>query len=241
MSTVEKSSPSPAPQIKHRAAGTYGPTPRPTQDPTVARSSDVADDFLAPDPHPAAPSLQPALPRQAAPPPPLLAQFHTLRRVAGKISRKLKRTLGRPDAAPWILRPRTGRRSTAFVDVLVSLDYLSPNSTLVHLLHEALAARGLSVLLVNDRNVEDVISQLETGWLRPHLSLDLCSAANARYFDLLHSSEAAGAYTVGNPRRLLEWTLKSSSHPRLECAGGPAVLHQAGQRAGYNPPAAVIH
>jgi len=164
---------------------------------------------------------RPPSPRPAAPPPPLLARCHLLRRIAGKAHRKLRALAGNPLRTPWIMRPAHTDHSTAFVDVLVAMDYLSPNSTLAGLLQQALGARGMSFLLVNDTNVEAAIRQLDTGWLKPYVVLDLCSAVNARYFDLLQSAASAGSYAIGNPRTLLNWTLKSNSHGRLETAGLP--------------------
>ena len=85
------------------------------------------------------PPVQAAEPRAPRPksPPPFLSQFYGVRRVAGKLARRFRKLAGRPDNSPWVLRPRGRAACSTFVDFLIGLDYLSPNSRLVELFHEA--------------------------------------------------------------------------------------------------------
>ena len=78
------------------------------------------------------------------------ARQFTLRRLADKVERRLKRFAGKDDGAPWILDPPSRRRTT-HVDFILALDYLSPNSRLLQCFHQAFAAYGMSVLLVNKK------------------------------------------------------------------------------------------
>src|SRR5207302_2870163 len=114
-------------------------------------------------------SAVPVARRPAPPPPrppaPLLSRFHTARRIAGKLSRQLGKLAGRPDNAPWVLRPSRRSVQNTFVDFVVGLDYLSPRSRLVELFHEAMSPFGLSVLLVNERNVARATADMNRGWL----------------------------------------------------------------------------
>src|SRR5688500_10354561 len=66
-------------------------------------------------------------------------------RVAEKVRRRALRLAGRPDNSPWVLEPRRQRR-TAPADFIFALDYLSPNSPLLRMFHQAMGAYGLSVL-----------------------------------------------------------------------------------------------
>lgn len=156
-----------------------------------------------------------------------VARQYGLRRVAGKLRRRMRLLAGRPDNSPWILDPPAPKR-TAHVDCIVALGYLSPNSRLMHLFHEAMGARGLSVLLVNSINVGPITEQIERGWLRPHVLVDLCSSPGDPFFNLLHTAARHGVYTMSRPEDL-KWTLKSQGHPTLEKAGLPlpptVILH----------------
>ncbi|MGE5611460.1 MAG: hypothetical protein ACM359_19580 [Bacillota bacterium] len=156
-----------------------------------------------------------------------VSRQYGLRRVAGKIRRRVKQLAGRPDNSPWILDPPPPRR-TAHVDFVVALDYLSPNSRLMHLFHEAMGARGLSVLLVNSTNVHPIMEQIECGWLKPHVLVDLCSSTGNPFERLLHAAARHGVYTMSRPEDL-KWTLKAQGHPALEQAGLPlpptVILH----------------
>ena len=155
------------------------------------------------------------------PRPPALSQFHGLRSVAAKISRRVKKLTGKPDNSPWILRPTKLAPQKTYVDFLFGLDYLSPNSRLVELFHEAMAPYGLSVLLVNQTNVDLMLNQIEQGWLQPHVYLDLASSTHPRFNDLALAASSRGIYVIDHPAELTTWTCKASSHERLEKAGLP--------------------
>src|SRR5258706_8912575 len=173
--------------------------------------------------HSQAAAPEPAQPRPLIPsaPAPALSKLYALRRLAGKLSRRCKKLAGKPDNSPWVLRPRTRGRETTFVDFLFGLDYLSPNSRLVEMFHEAMSPYGVSVLLVNQSNVDRVIAEIDRGWLQPHVLLDLASCINPRFNDLANAASKQGIYVIDDPRDINTWTLKSSSHPRLERAGLP--------------------
>src|SRR5688572_10328979 len=96
-----------------------------------------------------------------------LANRFTLRRVAEKVRRRVRRLMKRPDNSPWVFEPAP-RRETTYVDFVFCLDYLSPNSALARTFHQAFSAYGLSALLVNKSNVELAIRDVQRGWLRPH-------------------------------------------------------------------------
>lgn len=157
-------------------------------------------------------------PRCSAPP---LSGFHGVRRVASQLSRRMKKLAGKPDNSPWVLWPSNGSPQNTYVDFLFGLDYLSPNSRLVELFHEAMAPYGLSALLVNQTNIDKVIGQIERGWLQPHVYLDLASSTEPRFNDLALAAAARGVYVIDHPTDLTTWTYKASSHERLEKAGLP--------------------
>lgn len=160
-------------------------------------------------------------PRKRASRPPLGSQWFTARRVADKVQRKLGKLRGRPDNSPWIVRPAGAPGTKTYVDFLFGVDYLSPNSELIRIFREVFAPYGLSFLLVNEKNLEPAIADVARGWLRPYVYLDLCSAVDARFLDLLEACATQGIHTVGDPRILPTWTIKAESHPRLEKAGLP--------------------
>jgi hypothetical protein len=141
--------------------------------------------------------------------------------VAGKLSRRAKKVLGKPDNSPWVLRPGGRAPHNTYVDFIFGLDYLSPNSRLVELFHEAMSPYGLSVLLVNQSNVDRVIAEVERGWLQPHVYLDLASTTHPRFNDLALAAAGKGVYVVDDPEGLTEWTYKATSHVRLQRAGLP--------------------
>jgi hypothetical protein len=152
---------------------------------------------------------------------PPLARFHGVRRLVEKLRRRAKQLAGRPDNSPWVLEPTSGHTGGAYVDFIFGLDYVSPNSPLVKLMHEAMAPLGVSVLPVNATNVEAVTEQIRRGWLRPHVFLDLCSSVDPRFADLANVAADQGVYVLDNPHDLLAWTLKAPAQPRLEAAGLP--------------------
>lgn len=119
-----------------------------------------------------------------------------------------------------ILHPSadTGRR--AYVDFAFGLGYLSLNSGLLRLMHEAMSAYGLSCLLINDSSVNGAIKAVEKGSLRPLVYLDLCSSPGTAYLSLLQAMADAGVHTICDPK-MLDWTYKAIAHPVLEKAGLP--------------------
>src|SRR5438309_1558438 len=112
-------------------------------------------------------SPRPARPERAVAP--ALSKLLGLRRVAGKVARRAKKLVGKPDNSPWILRPGRRAPQNTYVDFIFGLDYLSPNSRLVELFHEAMSPYGVSVLLVNQTNVDRVIADIELGCVQPHV------------------------------------------------------------------------
>ena len=152
---------------------------------------------------------------------PLLSRFHAARGMADKLTRRFKKLAGRPDNSPWVRRPSNGAARSTYVDFLFGLDYISPNSRLVDLFQEAMSPYGLSVLLVNEANVDTIVAEVERGWLQPHVYLDLASSTKSRFNDLAHAAAARGVYVIDNPADLTTWTHKATSHVRLEQAGLP--------------------
>jgi hypothetical protein len=171
---------------------------------------------VTPPPNP----LPPVSPRVRQPQHPL-ARFHRLRRWSDKLTRRIKKLAGKTDNSPWILDPPKRASSTVYVDFLFGLDYLSPNAPLVKLLQQAMVPHGLSILLVNNLNVEKIKRQIERGWLWPHVYLDLCSAYEKRFEDLMMVAAGKGIQVIDDPAHLTSWTFKASSHPRLLQAGLP--------------------
>jgi hypothetical protein len=150
-----------------------------------------------------------------------LSKLRSVRRVATGVSRRIKKLSGATDNSPWVLWPSNGSSRKTYVDFLFGLHYLSPNSRLVRLLHEAMAPLGLNLLLVNDVNVERVIDQVRRGWLEPHVYLDLDSSTKPRFNDLASAAASRGVYVIDNPANLTTWTHKASSHELLAKAGLP--------------------
>ena len=148
----------------------------------------------------------------------LAGQFG-LRRLAGKLRRRVKRAIKKPDNSPWVLDPPKRARTT-YVDFVFCLDYLSPNSKLARVFHESFGAYGLSVLPVNKSNAESVTREIKREWLRPHVYLDLSSRPGDVYENLLNAAAAHGAYTIRRPEHT-RWTLKAEAQSLLEQAGFP--------------------
>src|SRR5258706_9941376 len=142
-----------------------------------------------------------------------------IRRTSDKVRRRLRQLVGRPDNTPWVFDARPAKRTTQ-VDFLFALDYLSPNSGLMRLFHEAMSAYGLSCQLVNNTNIEQMIDDVQSGHLRPHVYLDLSSRPDDPFEKLLYAAHRAGAHTIRNPDDT-KWVLKSQSHPKLLEAGLP--------------------
>lgn len=127
---------------------------------------------------------------------------------------------------PKLLAPKR-----AYVDFVFALDYLGPNSKLLAMMQRAMSSYGLSLLLVNAKNVERVAVEVERGDLRPIVFLDLCHRPGDPFERLLHAMSEAGVHTIADVKRY-DWTLKSYSHPRLEAAGLPlpeTVILKAGE------------
>jgi hypothetical protein len=149
----------------------------------------------------------------------VIANQFGLRRLADKASRRLRRMAGRPDNTPWILDARPSKRLT-HVDFLFGLDYLSPNSSLVRRLHDAMSAYGLSVLLANNSNVQKLTRDIQSGWLRPHVYLDLSSYPGDHFEKLLFTAAEHGVRTIRDVGHT-KWILKAQAHVELEKAGVP--------------------
>src|SRR5258705_5943380 len=153
-----------------------------------------------------------------------------IRRTSDKVRRRLRQLVGRPDNTPWVFDARPAKRTT-HVDFLFALDYLSPNSKLMRLLHDAMSAYGLSCQLVNNTNVQRMIEDVEAGRLHPHVYLDLSSRPDDPFEKLLYAAHRAGAHTLRNPEHT-KWVLKAQSHPELEKAGlpvPPTVILNSGE------------
>jgi hypothetical protein len=120
-----------------------------------------------------------------------------------------------------VFRPRrTVPTRRTYVDFVFGLDYLSVNASLLRIMHEAMASRGLSCLLVNSSSVERTIASVRKGRLRPLVYLDLCSRPGDTFYALLEAMSETGVHSVCDPR-LIPMTLKAVSHPALERAGLP--------------------
>jgi hypothetical protein len=120
-----------------------------------------------------------------------------------------------------ILRPaRKVETQRTYVDFVFGLDYLSVNSHLLRIMHQAMAGYGLSCLLINQSSVERTIASVRKGRLRPLVYLDLSSRPGDPFLTLLETMSAAGVHTLCDPRTL-PMTLKAVAHPILERAGLP--------------------
>ncbi len=146
--------------------------------------------------------------------------FNSFHRFIDKARRRARAIAGRPDTTPWVLSPRTCSGSDRYVDFIIALDYLSPNSRLLRLFHEAFAAMQLSVLLVNKSNVHDVFRRVRGGRIRPHVYLDLSSRPGDVFEQLLYAAHGGGAYAIRHPERT-DWIYKARAHPLLQKAGLP--------------------
>jgi hypothetical protein len=154
---------------------------------------------------------------------------NALRDVTGKAVRRMKKLMGRPDESPWVLRPRNRARG-GYVDLVVGLNFLNNNATLTRMLHEALSPYGLSLLVANRNNVRQLTERYRAGRDAPLVYLDLCSAIEPEFGELLRAAAAAGSYTIGRPELLDAWTYKARAQKRLEEAGlpvPPTVLFSA--------------
>ena len=124
------------------------------------------------------------------------------------------------DPIASVLRPALGRPQQRYVDFAFGLDYLSVNSALVRLMHQAMSERGLSCLLVNASNVDRMVEATERGRFAPLVYLDLCARPGGPFAALLRALAERGSRTLTDPA-LYDWTVKQFSHPRLERAGLP--------------------
>jgi len=162
-----------------------------------------------------------------------LGRAYWLRDRVNKAVRRVKKVLGRPDNSPWVLRPGGGSRiGDRYVDFVVGIDFLGNNSTLAGMFHRALSPLGLSFLIANKHNVQRLIEDTKRGKVQPYVYLDLCSAVQPIFGDLLRAMAGAGAYTIGEPAKLEQWTYKARAQKRLEEAGlpvPPTVVIRAGE------------
>ncbi len=161
----------------------------------------------------------------------MAANLYALRRLTDKIRRRVRVVVGKPDTTPWILSPKPLLSRPAFVDFVFTLDYLSTNSKLLRIMHEAMSAYGLSILLVNESSVEAVTQEIDGGRLRPHVYLDLSSRPGDVYEKLLYKASQAGARAIRNPDHT-KWVLKADLHLVLEKAKfpvPPTVILRAGE------------
>jgi hypothetical protein len=154
-----------------------------------------------------------------------------IRHLGDRAARRAKRLAGRVDNSPWVMPPSRSGGRAAYADFVFGLDYLSVNSRLLRLMHEAMAARGLSCLLVNSSNVDRVLRDVEGGRWRPGVYLDLCCRPGDAFEKLLHAAARAGSVVLADPK-VRDWTEKNYSHPRLEAAGlpvPPTVIIKSGE------------
>jgi hypothetical protein len=144
-----------------------------------------------------------------------------LRDLSNKIVRRAKKLIGRADETPWVLRPTGSARRGAYVDFVIGLNFLNNNATLTRMLHEAMSPLGLSMLVANRLNVAQLTRDYRAGRDTPRVYLDLCSAIEPEFGELLKAASHAGAYTIGHPELLETWTYKARAQKRLEEAGLP--------------------
>ncbi len=163
-----------------------------------------------------------------------------LRDLTDKLARRARRLLGRADSKPWILRPKSAGAGGAYVDFIIGIDFLHNQAKLVQMFHQALSPLGLSLLLANKHNASDIAAKVKSGQLRPHVYLDLCSATNPQFTELLRTCAAAGIHSIGDPAKLDIWTWKARAQKKLEDAGlpvPPTVLIRAGEASRELTPA----
>jgi hypothetical protein len=158
---------------------------------------------------------------------------HWIRDLKEKTVRRARKLVGWADNSPWVLRP-AGRAQAGdrYVDFVVGIDFLGNNATLTRMFHRALSPYGLSLLIANRHNVEKLIEAARRGRVRPYVYLDLCSAIEPAFGELLRAMAGAGVYTIGEPAKLEQWTYKARAQKRLEEAGMPVpatVVIRAGE------------
>ncbi|HSI32643.1 MAG: hypothetical protein ACAI43_14010 [Phycisphaerae bacterium] len=154
-----------------------------------------------------------------------------MRDLSSKVVRRLRQIVRRPDPRPWVLRPSSAS-GPAYVDFVIGIDFLHNHSKLVQMFYKACSAYGVSMLLANKHNVRELAAQAKAGKIRPHVYLDLCSATNKEFGELLKAFAGAGVYTIGSPEKLDLWTWKARAQKPLEQAGmpvPPTVLVKAGE------------
>lgn len=150
----------------------------------------------------------------------LFGNAHWLRDLTDKVTRRIKHLIGRPDVKPWVLRPQTPGGDN-YVDFVIGIDFVNIDSKLVRMFHEAVSPLGISLLLVNKWSVERVLQRVRAGRLKPYIYLDLCSATNPNFAELLKAFADAGVQTIGDPAKLALWTWKARAQIGLEEAGMP--------------------
>src|SRR5881275_2627835 len=100
------------------------------------------------------------------------------------------------DPIASVLRPALGRSQQRYVDFAFGLDYLSVNSALVRLMHQAMSECGLSCLLVNTSNVDRMVEATERGRFAPLVYLDLCARPGGPFAALLRALAERGRRTL---------------------------------------------
>jgi hypothetical protein len=150
-----------------------------------------------------------------------LGSVNGFRDLANKAVRRARKLIGRPDETPWVLRPRGAGGGKRYVDFVIGLDFLNNNATLTRMLQEAMTPYRLSLLVANRINVGKLTAAYRAGRDVPLVYLDLCSAIAPEFGELLRAAAAAGAYTIGQPKLLDQWTYKARAQKRLEEAGLP--------------------
>jgi hypothetical protein len=152
----------------------------------------------------------------------LPGRSYWFRDLKGKAVRRARKLIGRADNSPWVLRPAAGSRSgDRYVDFIIGIDFLGNNATLTKMFHRGLSPYGLSLLIANKHNVHKLTDDARRGRLRPYVYLDLCSAIEPVFGELLRAMHAAGVHTIGQPEKLDKWTHKARAQQSLEEAGLP--------------------
>src|SRR5258706_4087682 len=95
-----------------------------------------------------------------------------------------------------ILHPGSQAPRRAYVDFVFGLDYLSVNSTLLRLMHQAMSSYGLSCLLINQSNIKQTIDAVRKGNLAPLVYLDLCSKPGSTFLTLLLAMARTRVHTL---------------------------------------------
>lgn len=163
----------------------------------------------------------------------MFRDVYWLRDLTSKAVRRVKKLAGRPDPSPWVLRPQRRKAlAPAYADLVVGLDFIGNTAPLARMFHEALSPLGLSLLIANKHNVAKLTHEFRAGGLRPVVYLDLCSAVEPAFGELLAAAAGAGVHTVGKPEDLERWTWKARAQEGLERAGlpvPPTVVIRAGE------------